>query len=339
MKTEEVFDMLLEAKKLGLKMVKFLGPGELLHNPRLFEILDFFKNNNIRIGIFTKGLILGKDEYAKEKFGMSAMEFSKKLYDYPGVSIYFSVTSTDKDTETKRINSQKTPNLFDIRNKWLENIVDAGFNKDTREQRLILICTPVLSDNIDEAGEIYERWIKRNMAVIVAPTMVSGKGWDQVEMKDENFKTEKLINLYAKIYVMLIQNKLMTLEQIIKDWISPYAGIPCNRFRSGFMQRKDGKLQGCPWNDTNHFVYTDDLRTAGPLLDQWKKSLNCVLRQEAIKLWDDMPLTNPCYAKEELIVYPDGQEYIKKGCGSIPDHFENRVLEGITTALESHSVK
>ena len=58
MKTEEVFTMLLEAKKLGLKMVKFLGPGELLNNPRIFEILEFFKDNNIRIGIFTKGLIL-----------------------------------------------------------------------------------------------------------------------------------------------------------------------------------------------------------------------------------------------------------------------------------------
>lgn|GEM_PF-3937065 len=61
MKTEEVFTMLLEAKKLGLKMVKFLGPGELLHNPRLFEILDFLKDNDIRIGIFTKGLICGKE--------------------------------------------------------------------------------------------------------------------------------------------------------------------------------------------------------------------------------------------------------------------------------------
>lgn len=116
MKTEEVFDMLVEAKKIGLKMVKFLGPGELLHNPRLFEILDFFKENDIRIGIFTKGLILGKDEYAKEKFGISSQEFCEKLYAYPGVSIYFSLTSTDKETETQRINSQKTPNLFDIRN-------------------------------------------------------------------------------------------------------------------------------------------------------------------------------------------------------------------------------
>jgi hypothetical protein len=117
MKTEEVFEMLLEAKKCGLKMVKFLGPGELLHNPRLFEILDFLKDNNIRIGIFTKGLIFGKDEYSKEKFGMNSAEFCKKIYSYPNVSLLFSITSTNKDTESKRVNSKKNPDLFEIRNR------------------------------------------------------------------------------------------------------------------------------------------------------------------------------------------------------------------------------
>lgn len=334
MKTEEVFDMLLEAKKLGLKMTKFLGPGELLNNPRIFEILDFFRDNDIRIGIFTKWLILWKDSYTQSKFGMSSMEFCEKLYAYPWVSLYLSVTSTDKETETKRIDSAKIPDLFDVRNKALENVVNVGFNRNPSDQRLMLICTPVLKDNIDEAAEMYERAIKRNMPVIVAPTMVSGKWGDQEEVQDESFKTEKLVNLYAKIYMMLIENKLTTVDQIKKDGVSPYAGIPCNQFLGGFMQRKDGKLQGCPGNDTEHFVYAEDLRTAGPLIDQWRKSLNCILRQEALKLWDDMPLNNPCYAKQELIVYPDGQEYVKKGCGAIPDNFERRVLERIDELLK-----
>lgn len=52
-----------------------------------------------------------------------------------------------------------------------------------------------------------------------------------------------------------------------------------------------------------------------------------------------MPLTNPCYAKQEAIVYPDGQEYVKKGCGSLPDNFEKRVLEKIDHMLASYSVK
>lgn len=47
-----------------------------------------------------------------------------------------------------------------------------------------------------------------------------------------------------------------------------------------------------------------------------------------------MPLTNPCYAKEELLTLPDGKEYIKKGCGSIPDGFEHKVLEKIKALLD-----
>lgn len=52
-----------------------------------------------------------------------------------------------------------------------------------------------------------------------------------------------------------------------------------------------------------------------------------------------MPLTNPCYAKEESILYPDGQEYVKKGCGSLPDNFEKRVWEKIDEMLNSSLVK
>ena len=107
---------------------------------------------------------------------MSSKEFSERLYSYPGVSIYLSVTSTDKAIETKRIDSAKIPDLFDVRNIALENVINAGFNKSPHDQRLMLINTPVLNDNIDEAAEIYERAIKRNIPVIVAPTMVSGKG-------------------------------------------------------------------------------------------------------------------------------------------------------------------
>jgi hypothetical protein len=47
-----------------------------------------------------------------------------------------------------------------------------------------------------------------------------------------------------------------------------------------------------------------------------------------------MPLTNPCYAKQELLSFPDGKAPIQKGCGSIPDNFENRVLEKIQKLLD-----
>ena len=66
---DEVKLVVRKAKELGLETAKFLGPGELLHNPKLFEILDFFEQENINICIFTKGVILGDDELAQKNFG------------------------------------------------------------------------------------------------------------------------------------------------------------------------------------------------------------------------------------------------------------------------------
>jgi hypothetical protein len=71
---------------------------------------------------------------------------------------------------------------------------------------MTLVCTPVLHDNIDEVAELYEWSIRRNIPILVAPTMVSGKGLDQKEVQDEAFKTQELVSLYAKIYVMQIRN-------------------------------------------------------------------------------------------------------------------------------------
>ena len=55
---------------------------------------------------------------------METKEFCKKLYSYPNVSLLFNITSTDKKTELKRINSKKNPDLFEIRNKGFENLAN-----------------------------------------------------------------------------------------------------------------------------------------------------------------------------------------------------------------------
>lgn len=56
---------------------------------------------------------------------MDAKALCEELYEYPGVSLFLSMTSTDKKIESQRINSQKHPDLFDIRNIACENIVQA----------------------------------------------------------------------------------------------------------------------------------------------------------------------------------------------------------------------
>jgi MoaA/NifB/PqqE/SkfB family radical SAM enzyme len=327
MTTEEVFGMLLEAKKLGLKTVKFLGPGELLHNPRLFEILDFLQENGLRICVFTKGLALGSDEQAQKIFGMTAVEFCEKLYRYPNVAVLLSFTSANRQTETSRIDSKKVPDLFDKRNRAFENLAQAGFNSDPDNQRLAAVCTPVLRDNIDEVLEIYKWAISRNIPMVVAPTMVSGKGSDMVEVTDSYFKENQLVELYVDIYTWLIKENILSVAQIEEEGVSSYPGFACNQVVTGMFIRKDGRAQMCPGNEGKDFIYNEDVRKSD-LKEIWKNSMGYKLRNQLIEM-GGLTLTQPCFAKSEGIEFPEKGVLVKRGEGSIPEGFYKKIMDGI----------
>ena len=72
MTLDEVTSVVEQAQALGLESVKFLGHGELLMNPELFRILNFFEERNIVIGIFTKAALLGNDKLAMQYQRMSS---------------------------------------------------------------------------------------------------------------------------------------------------------------------------------------------------------------------------------------------------------------------------
>ena len=331
MTTEEVFETLLEAKNLGLKTVKFLGPGELLHNPRLFEILDFLQKNDIKICIFTKGLALGSDEQAQKIFGITAAEFCKKLYGYPNVAVLMSFTSADRKTEMSRIYSKKVPDLFDKRNRAFENLARAGFNEDPKNQRLAAICTPVLQDNIDEVLEIYKWATMRNIPVVVAPTMISGRGSEMIEIKDSYFKEQLLVELYVDIYSWLIKENILSVAQIEEEGVAPYPGFACNQVTTGMFVRKDGRAQICPGNEGKDFIYHEDIRK-GSLKEIWINSLGYKLRKQLIES-GKMTIIQPCFAKSEGIEFPEKGVLVKHGEGSIPENFYAKVLEGIRNRI------
>lgn len=316
---DEVKDVVEKAKKIGLETVKFLGPGELLHNPKLFEILDFFEQENINICIFTKGIILGDDELAQKNFGLSAKELCQKLAGYNKVRLLVGFTSADPKTEHSRIES-KVEDFSRKRNTGLENLVGAGMNKDINSQKLALICAPILKDNIDEALNIFVWGTKRNMPVVLSPTMVSGKGQEMPEITNPDFKEKQLVDLYSRVYKWLIENKILTQDDVKNEGVSPYAGFACNQFISGMFIRKDGRVQACPGNESALFRYCDDIRNAD-LKQVWKQSLGYMKRKKLVES-GTMTLTQPCYAKTE-------GELVMTGKGSIPKDFYKMVLDKI----------
>lgn len=244
--------ILEEAKDLGLESVKFLGPGELIANPDLFKILDYFQDKGIKIGIFTHGHILENDKLAMKYQGMDTKQLAKKLASYDVVRMLIHYTA----------------------NKAVELFAKEGLNKDPSCQRMSLQTNPVTAYNIDEIFDYFKWGTERNIPVCVTPTMVSGAGRKFVKQAQEPEFQEKLIQLYTDIYLYLIDKGIMTLEQLEKEGVSSYAGMqPCNQLSSGMFIRKDGVVQQCPGNDYDGFVIDKDIRKK-PLKEIWKNSAN-----------------------------------------------------------------
>ncbi|MBW3004936.1 hypothetical protein KY310_03820 [Candidatus Woesearchaeota archaeon] len=248
---DEVKQYLEQAIELGLEFVKFLGPGELIANPDLFKILDYFKENNIKIGIFTKG---ATDQLAAQH-GLSFEEFIKNICDYDNVRV-----------------------LADYRaHRTIKALVQNGMNADLFRQRMSLQTNPVTAANIDEILAVFKWGTERNIPVCVTPTMVSGRGRKLIDEAQTKGFQAKLVKLYSDIYKYLINRAVMTREQLEREGVSAYAGTaPCNQLSCGMFIRKDGVVQACPGNDGEEFIIAEDVRKE-PLKDIWVNSRNYAL--------------------------------------------------------------
>lgn len=320
---EETVKVIEEGKKLGLETVKYLGPTELVLNPDLFKILDYFKGQNLKFSVFTKAAALGDDTLAQKYFQMPARDLCAKLATYPNLRLLINFESSDPATQQNRVG----PGISDFstkRNKAIENLVQAGLNSDEHNQRMALICAPVLKSNADEALEIFKWGTKRNIPVIIAPTMISGEGKNAPEVYDAVFKEETLVNLYYEIYSWMIDEGILTIEQVEKEGISPYAGYACNQFITGMFIRQDGVVRACPGNDSEDFRYFNDVRKAD-LKNVWTNGMGYKIRDELVKT-GKLTVTQPCYAKTE-------GELVK--AGSFTEDFYSKVLGKLKNKFKS----
>jgi len=273
---DDVKDIIGQAIELGLESVKFLGPGELIANPDLFKILDYFQEKNIKIAIFTKGGILGDDELAMKYQNMSSEELVEKICSYDVVRILIGCRTFD-DEKANRMTHSISKNYAKARNRAIELLVKYGINNDLFCQRISLQTNPVTPENIDEILEIFKWGTERNIPVCVTPTMVSGRGRNLVKEAENPEFQEKLILLYTDIYIYLIEREIMTLEQLQEEGVSSYAGTnPCNQLSCGMFIRKDGIVQRCPGNDYDGFIIVQDIRKES-LKEIWIQSKNYAL--------------------------------------------------------------
>jgi MoaA/NifB/PqqE/SkfB family radical SAM enzyme len=266
----DLVDIILQAKKLGLRSVKFLGAGEPFENSRFLEFLRFLKQQDVIPLIFTKGHVIGNDELVRKYYGEYGIhdgyELVKEL-NRCNVSIMLGFNSFDDEIQAMMVGGY--PDYVYLRNKALQLLVNAGFNA-SNPTRLALAINPVTIHNIDEAFEIYCWGRLRNFYCIVTPSMVSGRvknnGWLCINPTDE-----KLYKLYEDIYLFNIETGLQSIGQLQKEGISPYAGgHPCNQVSTGLYITLNGNVLSCPGSEEN--IEGNYWNT--PLIDIWLNSEN-----------------------------------------------------------------
>ncbi|MEK6885775.1 MAG: radical SAM protein [Nanoarchaeota archaeon] len=268
---EETLQLIRDAKKLGLKSVKFLGAGEPFENKRFIEFLRFLKEMDVIPLIFTKGHIIGDDKLAKfwnSDYGISnskeLIEELKKV----NASILLGFNSFDTEKQDKMVGGIKGYTLK--RNHALELLAEAGFNK-SNPTRLCLAANPVTHENYNEMFEIYQWGRVRNLYIIVCPTMVSGRCAETKAWKKITPAQEELIDLYVQIYKFNIQKGIQTLKQIEEEGISAYAGgCPCHQVACGMYITLGGIILRCPGDDITVF---GDIRKKS-LKEIWMNSEN-----------------------------------------------------------------
>ncbi|MCA0445333.1 MAG: radical SAM protein [Bacteroidetes bacterium] len=255
--------LILDAKKLGLQSVKFLGKGEPFENKDFLDFLRFLKSVEVIPLIFTKGHVLGSDAMVTKYFkgyGHITSESLIKELDELNCSIMLGFNSFDDEIQAKMVG--RNTDYIHVRNNALKLMVKQGFNNSI-PTRIALAINPVTIWNIGECLEMYKWGRLRNIYCIVTPTMISGRAKDKMWVKITP-ADEKMIELYQKIYEFNIETGLQTIEQIEKEGISAYAGgHPCNQVSTGLYVSLNGIVLSCPGSEENveGNIWKTDLET------------------------------------------------------------------------------
>jgi hypothetical protein len=251
LKIDDLMDIIIQAKALGLRSVKFLGAGDPFENVGFLKFLKFLKVQGIIPLIFTKGHIIGDDELIKKLFEEEGITNGNELVSFLNdcnTSIMLGFNSFDDEMQGKLVGGNKYH--IHQRNRALELLVREGFS-DSIPTRLALAVNPITIWNVDEAFEIYKWARERNLYAIVTPTMISGRAKDKTWMKITPCE-KKLLKLYTDIYNFNIETNLQTIEQVLTEGISSYAGgHPCNQVSTGLYITLHGQVLSCPGSEEN----------------------------------------------------------------------------------------
>lgn len=240
---EELFVHLAEAKALGLRSVKLIGPGEPLEEADLLNFIRRLKGMGITVLIFTKGHVLGNDALCRSIHGMDGRALAAELRKLD-VSMLLGTTSFVPELEDSTVGRF---GYHAERNEAILRLMDAGFAdfKPGEATRLAFVCTPVSPKNIEEVFDLYVWARERNIQPVIAPTMIARLSRSKLSKIVP--EQEALLRLYARILVWAVEHGVMSREDLEKYGVPAYAGGAwCNQVAVGMYLMGDGTVLECP---------------------------------------------------------------------------------------------
>jgi MoaA/NifB/PqqE/SkfB family radical SAM enzyme len=248
---DDIKKVVTEAKSIGLRSVKIIGPGEPLEEKCLLGFLDFLAEQDIHPLIFTNVVALGDDLKSREVHGMDSENLAQKLKEVYSASILVRATSFHPETEAQIVGRGWQPA---VRNLAIKRLVDAGYTEYVPGQPtdLTIIFNPIMRKNIDEVFEVY-KWARiRNIYVISSPTMVAGKCRNRKIYESITPSENMLLDLYVKINLWAIEQRIYSFGDLECNGISAYlCARPCQQVGSGLFVRRDGLVLRCPGDDVS----------------------------------------------------------------------------------------
>ncbi|MEI8343583.1 MAG: radical SAM protein [Candidatus Moraniibacteriota bacterium] len=289
---EEILGYIKEAKKLGLKEIKILGRGEPFENHDFLGFLREMSKMDIGVGIFTKGHVLGSDALARKynsQYGIhTSEELIAELYRLK-VSIFLGFNSFDKKMQKAFVGAMNSPikEYVKFRDDALIALVKAGFNKYVPGEatRLAMIAAPIKPENVEEVFDIFTWARVRNIYMLSCPTVMSGKGSDELKRGYGEYSGSTsnqcklyiadLEKLYVKIYRWSISTKLISAAKLKEDGISMYPGCHvCNQTAAGFYLNLSGQINLCAGRCDESTIFSSDIRKEKSLKDVWMRCPN-----------------------------------------------------------------
>jgi MoaA/NifB/PqqE/SkfB family radical SAM enzyme len=178
---EEIKNNIIEAKKLGIKVVSITGSGEPLLYENLKELILFIKSNDLEVVLFTNSLLLSKD--------------LANFLNENKVSLMIKLNSFKPEINDRLVGVSGAQEVF---MRKIQMLVDLNFAKD---HRLALNCI-ITGDNYDEIPEIFEFCRKNEIVPWIETVSITGRATSDMTIPKERIKTlyEKLAKIDKEKY-------------------------------------------------------------------------------------------------------------------------------------------